>query len=208
MNRAERCGKQNRRQPEAYSGGQSKLRVTSKGKLFRDSHHDETYSPQNRVLDERGARKCEVPKRESAERRNYQHSCGFERESPQHALPKELSERFFKRNTIGPERSLLESRHDAGRYKRCRDNRAFKNEFELRGKDSFSLACAHDFHKGRNKFHDPLKKIDKPGEEQEVHYESPACPNTVGTYEDFSPNAGLRRNRFESGEHCFRNARS
>src|ERR1700733_886038 len=121
MNRAERCGKQNRRQPEAYSGCQSKLCVTSKGKLFRDSHHDETYSPQNRVLDERAARKCEVPKRESAECRNSQHSYRFEGESPQHALPKELSKRFFKRNTIGPEGSLFESRHDAGCHKRCRD---------------------------------------------------------------------------------------
>src|ERR1700733_1134197 len=204
MNRAERCGKQNRIRPEAYSGCQSKLRVTSKGKLFRGSYHDETYSPQNRVLDERAARKCEVPKRESAERRNYQHSCGFERESPQHALPKELSERFFKRNTIGPERSLLESRHDAGCHKRCRDNGAFKNEFELRCKNSFSLARAHNFHEGRNQFHDRLKKIDQPSEEQEVHYESPACANPVGAYENFSPNAGLRHSRSGSGKHSFR----
>src|SRR5580704_7583795 len=190
--------------PEAYSGCQSKLRVTSKGKLFRGSYHDETYSPQNRVLDERGARKCEVPKRESAECRHYQHSCGFEGESPQHALPKELSKRFFKRNTIGPERSLLESRHDAGRYKCCRDNRAFKNEFELRCEDSFSLARAHDFHEGRNEFHDALKKIDKPSEEQDIHYESPACPNTAGAHENVSPNACLRRSRSGSGKHCFR----
>src|ERR1700722_4557992 len=191
--------------PEAYSGCQSKLRVTSKGKLFRGSNHDETYGPQNRVLDECAARKCEVPKRESAERRNNQHSCRFEGESPQHALPKELSKRFFKRNTIGPERSLLESRHDASCYKRCGDNRAFKNELELRCKDSFSLARAHDFHKGRNQFHDPLKEVDQPSEQQEVHYESPACANTVGAYKNFSPNAGLRPSRLESGKHCFRN---